>query len=571
MGWGLFRNFLWVMTCALSVMLAHPAAAQGFAPGSTCHASAREDETAAALARMPERWICDNTGWSIDAPRTFVRIDLRGSNDSAALVYSSRLTDFAKLQLTVLAADGSSASQTYVPGGMMRATSDWIMAAHLPQTRAPPVAVIAAIDGARHPGMITDSRIITAKAWEQGNIGLELLIAAICGILCVPLIFNLMFYRVLRERFLLWHALAVCFMITHTTISSGLINRMALISFDFLTFLSAMSWGGGVIAAAMFAANVIEPGKLDPGHRLALRLLAPWIIGWSLVYLYAGGPLRPWAAQLYFGSYVPVLGLFVAIMGIAWRRGSRPVRFMVAAWMPIMVTGTLRVASINGLTAEPMELQLQQHIAIALEVIITSLGVADRFIVIRRQRDRARAEARLFENLSERDPLTGLLNRRTIEERFQDLFEDGFRTAAVIDVDSFKSINDNHGHALGDDVLRAMAGVFAADEESIAVRMGGEEFLLLLRGRDAAERAERMRRAISVRITERIPGLDQIVTASMGLVEHAPGAAGPRDFLALYRHCDRLLYEAKDAGRNRTMSILVRGFNEGRKSAWQVA
>ena len=124
------------------------------------------------------------------------------------------------------------------------------------------------------------------------------------------------------------------------------------------------------------------------------------------------------------------------------------------------------------------------------------------------------------------------------------------------DLDDLEGVGEDHltgsGHATGDEVLRAVAQVLAADDQTLAVRWGGEEFLLLLAGTDIAARAERRRMAIPVRVATAVPCLTQFVTASMGLVEQIPLDATDVSFDDLYDHCDRLLYEAKVRGRNRT-------------------
>ena len=120
----------------------------------------------------------------------------------------------------------------------------------------------------------------------------------------------------------------------------------------------------------------------------------------------------------------------------------------------------------------------------------------------------------------------------------------------------FKDINDTHGHAIGDAVLRAVAAALREDEDTIAVRMGGEEFLLMLRGERTTERAERRRQAIPSRVAKSMPGLDRLVTASMGVLEMAEGDrpadpdAAPPTFANAFARCDALLYEAKAQGRN---------------------
>ena len=125
---------------------------------------------------------------------------------------------------------------------------------------------------------------------------------------------------------------------------------------------------------------------------------------------------------------------------------------------------------------------------------------------------------------------------------------------AVIDLDHFKAINDAHGHATGDRVLKAVAEALQPSEDILAVRLGGEEFVLLLRGHDALHRAEQRRGAIPARVASQEPGLERLVTASMGLVECPPELDANTSFALFYARADRLLYEAKRGGRNRTVS-----------------
>ncbi|MND94481.1 putative diguanylate cyclase YcdT [compost metagenome] len=133
----------------------------------------------------------------------------------------------------------------------------------------------------------------------------------------------------------------------------------------------------------------------------------------------------------------------------------------------------------------------------ACEVLSTTLGVADRFMTVKRQRDSVRLEADVLERLSERDALTGLFNRRAIEQNFEKFRAEGYRTLAVFGLDNFKAINDTHGHTVGDAVLKVVAKALQADPHVHAFRLGGEEFVLLLRGDDAQAQAERRRQAIA--------------------------------------------------------------------------
>ena len=153
------------------------------------------------------------------------------------------------------------------------------------------------------------------------------------------------------------------------------------------------------------------------------------------------------------------------------------------------------------------------------------------------------------------DALTGLPNRRYFEE-YVDLLGSGRRAddavgILMVDVDRFKLLNDRHGHAVGDVVLRSIARTIAATVRDVDVpaRYGGEEFVVLLRNPSRAialEVGERIRDAVE-RIDLRDTGVER-VTVSIGAMVGAGGAAGVAD---LVEAADRALYRAKRFGRNR--------------------
>ena len=168
---------------------------------------------------------------------------------------------------------------------------------------------------------------------------------------------------------------------------------------------------------------------------------------------------------------------------------------------------------------------------------------------------------RLYES-SNRDSLTGAYNRKHFDERLAAELAFAARnkssTALVIfDIDHFKKVNDTYGHAAGDAVLRNVAGITMTRlrAEDVFARIGGEEFVVLLRGvtiQGAARLAERLRTSISARPTM-FEGRSIPVTISLGCAALlASGEAN--EATEFIREADSRLYQAKNGGRNRTVA-----------------
>jgi two-component system, cell cycle response regulator len=193
---------------------------------------------------------------------------------------------------------------------------------------------------------------------------------------------------------------------------------------------------------------------------------------------------------------------------------------------------------------EPVELDARIRTALRLRALREEL---------------ARRNAEL-EELARTDVLTGLANRRHAQAALQSTVASARRhgrdvSVVLLDVDRFKSVNDALGHAAGDEVLRHVADVLAAElrTEDLAARWGGEEFLILLPdvpADGAATTAERLRSAVAAEPSSpAVPG----VTASFGWATWN----GVESVEALVARADDALYAAKDAGRNRVVAAAV--------------
>jgi diguanylate cyclase len=184
------------------------------------------------------------------------------------------------------------------------------------------------------------------------------------------------------------------------------------------------------------------------------------------------------------------------------------------------------------------------------------------FVESTRELDTIRDSLNKSEERARTDTLTGLPNRRALDEFFRiaqiAAMEQGEPLSVLlIDVDHFKSFNDNFGHGVGDQVLRLMASVLRERlrEIDLPARYGGEELIAVLPGADLASCevvAERIRRAISeCRITRRSSGeLLPSITVSIGVGQFQFGES----MADLIERCDRALYLAKRTGRNRVVT-----------------
>ena len=173
----------------------------------------------------------------------------------------------------------------------------------------------------------------------------------------------------------------------------------------------------------------------------------------------------------------------------------------------------------------------------------------------------ARAERDRLWALAHEDHLTGLPNRRRLDQALADALADMRARGSVLsvllfDVDRFKDLNDRFGHATGDRVLREIAEVLRGNSrrQDVVGRFGGEEFLYLLPGHhldEAVSQAERIRSELARHSFSTQNG-EASLTVSVGATEASPDDR-PEDVL---ERADRLLYQAKRSGRNRIVSLV---------------
>ena len=306
--------------------------------------------------------------------------------------------------------------------------------------------------------------------------------------------------------------------------------RLATIAAGAVLVLSVVSKAGWPLVAAgvaMVAIVIAGGARLESRRRPELWVFATTVVNIQLFLalgtVITGGPVTPMACL----QAVPVL-----MLGARFSRRGLLVGFPTA--LVLVVATTLGV--------DPQHVfENPETLAIPVALVLTTAFYTSPLVA---SDMRHREESTL-------DELTGLLNRRAFAPRFAELAQQAALngqpvSVVAVDIDRFKRVNDDHGHASGDDVLRAIAGAFRERLRTFELlyRMGGDEFLLVLPGADAAtasDIADALRRAV---IALQPAGL--AMTCSCGV---ATAQGDEAAFELLLEQADAALYAAKRRGR----------------------
>ncbi len=332
-------------------------------------------------------------------------------------------------------------------------------------------------------------------------------------------------------------------------------------SLDWLRWLSPWGfvpvWVSRALSSACllaFAVAFLDLRRHAP--RVARVLVA---CAWAFVVLAVVSPLSVLTPVQAVRSAISLTGNFLITLSdslalatafVLWRRGNRPAGFFLLAWTPVLALDVLREVQLATLAGIYPGNEYALPAAMATAAVLFSLGLADRLLTVRTEREAARLSA-------ERDPLTRVLNRAAIGARLRVVCDHAWiskRPLAILllDLDRIDSINTSHGHSIGDACLHAVVERAARElrhGDSLG-RYGGEEFLMLLPGADHADAqaiAERIREAIEIGCRT-VAGRSVDLTVSIGVAEFAGGTQQPEDLVAV---ADDAVYAAKRQGRNR--------------------
>ncbi|HZF26437.1 MAG TPA: diguanylate cyclase [Steroidobacteraceae bacterium] len=276
-----------------------------------------------------------------------------------------------------------------------------------------------------------------------------------------------------------------------------------------------------------------------------VRVCAP-ICGLCVVAIVAGATQA--GTQLVFATLVITTIFLYFLVGMMFYAALTS---NVIVWAAYVATALLSDMSAREITYSSMLLALANLVG---AVVCYHLETANRVGYL---------EARLLGDAAARDGLTGIYNRRSFDDRIEQLWNQAIREQTsvallLLDIDFFKPFNDFYGHQAGDETLRSVAAAlnrFARRPLDFTARYGGEEFALVVYDVDqafVADLAHRARAAIeAIAIAHERSTVATVLTASIGAACVRPAAA--RRYAGLIQLADEALYTAKRQGRNRVV------------------
>jgi diguanylate cyclase (GGDEF)-like protein len=312
--------------------------------------------------------------------------------------------------------------------------------------------------------------------------------------------------------------------------------------------LESMATAASVAFASLFMVRFCELQRYAPLLRVLIGGLAVCMA--ALVVMQGSHiDILGQATQLLLNPLLLLGATLLSVAAIiAAARGSRHAWFFLVGWVPLLALTAISSAQINGALAGLGWINQAALGVGAFEAIVLSLGLADRALVLRRDRDTVRV-------LAERDVLTNAYNRRAwIERAQQALAGDPAQPLAALflDLDHFKQLNDHQGHSAGDRALTAVSAALEAElrPADLFGRYGGEEFVALLTGATVAQAMQ-----VATRLCRRVHRLEipvddgeQRLTISIGIAMRVEGDT----VASLVDRADQAMYKAKLGGRNRT-------------------
>lgn len=412
------------------------------------------------------------------------------------------------------------------------------------------------------------------------------------GMASAMILFNLLLFIALRDAIYLLYVNFVTCMAFSMAAQNGLVKEFLWPNAPLWSVISTATGYSLTLAAMLvFMRRMLNTEKIIPKFDRLLKILVGLFLLLPIMFVVSAQTFLKPAVQLYGIMLILIIGIGLYC---AFKR-QRSAYFFVGAFVLFCFGGVIGImAALRLLPANILTMNALQF-GSALEMLLLAIALADRFNMLRREKEKAQKEAleaqqRLVENLksseqmlearvaertdelqilnrklealSATDGLTGIANRRRFDEMLASEWSRAARVGqplslAILDVDWFKKYNDHYGHHEGDECLRSIVGVLTANicrTGDLVARYGGEEFVFIAPATDgviALNMARNVCEALqSLALPHEMSGFGS-VTVSIGVAAIVPREGLTPDILI--RAADEALYRAKEQGRNRAV------------------
>lgn len=377
---------------------------------------------------------------------------------------------------------------------------------------------------------------------------------AVFGAFLIMLAYNLLIYLTLKNIVYLHYSIYLFCFAFFLFMFSSVVHTFRIFPLSLIAFLFPIFGTLTLVSNQILVRSFLNLKKNSPIlNKIILANIAILI----LIQLSAMTGLYHFPAVI-LNYYSMAITLFtIAISIYLSMKGLRAAKFFILAWI-VQFAGTILVYL--SLVKVIHKSFISHHASIIGSVImmaLLSLALADRFKNWRDERKKFKESSDFYENLSIKDELTGLFNRRFFMTKL--ISEHGIikqhnlpLSLILIDIDHFKELNDTHGHLAGDEMLIFLADTLKRElrDQDVKSRFGGEEFIVLLPGTDietAGTLAERIRHTVELHKKRISSGGMLSITVSCGVAQ-CKQEETKEEFI---NRVDKAMYKAKENGRNR--------------------
>jgi diguanylate cyclase (GGDEF)-like protein len=381
----------------------------------------------------------------------------------------------------------------------------------------------------------------------------SLFFGLVAGMLCLAMIYNFVIGLRAKEPVYLYYAFYVMCNLLYLVVMEGYSRLLfpdwgnsAIVS-NSTTILLSFS---AIIFIRQFLDTKVSLPRFDILLRGVIALFSAWLVCLSVVPYFYG-----YLFTIVFGIISPIIGLVAGIL--SYRQGHPMARYFLIAWFLFLISAGCWGWMWLGII-EPKAWVVWFYLSgTLLEVVLLSMVLGFRFSTLKTQTQTLHAAKSRYRELSETDDLTKLLNRRgfirSVERQLKN-HKNNDLVWLALDIDNFKAFNDKYGHPAGDELLEKMGSLLneKGRKENVVGRIGGEEFAILLVNCTMSDAINFMNRLLADFALIKIK-TEETQQASTTLSIGATAIKPNEKIEPVWKRADKLLYQAKEQGRNRAV------------------